>query len=62
MRVYVAVCFTENIDTGCFMDFADVVGVYTLKNHAEEAARKYMDELLNDLGVHSTYQIYIREI
>lgn len=62
MRVYVTVCFAENEYTNSFTDFADVVGVYILKNHAEEAARKYMDELLNDLGVHSTYQIYIREI
>ena len=62
MRVYVAVCFAENGETNRFTDFADVVGVYTLKNHAEEAARKYIDELLTDLGVHSTYQIYIREM
>lgn len=61
MRVYVAVCFAENEETNRFTDFADVVGVYTLKNRAEEDARKYIDELLNDLGVHSTYQIYIRE-
>lgn len=62
MRVYVAVCFAENDETNRFTDFADVVGVYILKNHAEEAAKKYIDELLNDLGVHSTYQIYIREM
>lgn len=62
MRVYVAVCFAENEETNRFTDFADVVGVYTLKNRAEEDARKYIDELLNDLGVHSTYQIYIREM
>ena len=62
MRVYVAVCFAENEETNWFTDFADVVGVYTLKNHAEEAARKYIDELLNDLGVHSTYQIFVKEL
>lgn len=62
MRVYVTVCFAENAETNHFTDFADVVGVYILKNHAEEAARRYMDELLNDLGVHSTYQIFVREI
>lgn len=62
MRVYVTVCFAENEETNHFTDFTDVVGVYILKNHAEEAAMKYIDELLNDLGVHSTYQIYIREL
>ena len=62
MRVYVAVRFTENEDTGCFMDFDDVIGVYILKNHAEEAAMNYMDRLFNDTGVHSTYQIFVKEI
>lgn len=62
MRVYVTVCFTENEDTNRFTDFDDVVGVYTLKSHAEEAARDYMDKLLEETGVHSTYQIFVKEI
>ena len=62
MKVYVAVCFTENEDTNIFSDFEDVIGVYVLKKHAEEAARKFMDNLLNDTGVHSTYQIFVKEI
>lgn len=62
MRVYVAVCFTENEDTNRFTDFDDVIGVYVLKNHAEEAARNYVDKLLEEAGVHSTYQIFVKEI
>lgn len=62
MRVYVAVCFTENEDTNSFTDFDDVIGVYILKNHAEEAARNYIDKLLEETGVHSTYQIFVKEI
>lgn len=62
MRVYVTVCFTENEDTNRFTDFGDVIGVCTLKNHAEEAARDYMDKLLEYTGVHSTYQIFVKEI
>ncbi len=62
MRAYVAVCFIENEDTGCFMDFYDVIGVYVLENHAEEAAENYMDKLFNDTGVHSTYQIFVKEL
>ena len=41
MRVYVTVCFAENEETNHFTDFADVVGVYILKNHAEEVAKEY---------------------
>lgn len=62
MRVYVAVCFTENENTNYFEDFDDVIGVYVLKNHAEEAARNYMGKLLEETGVHSTYQIFVKEI
>ena len=62
MRVYVVVWFTENENTNYFEDFDDVIGVYTLKTHAEEAARNYMDKLLEETGVHSTYQIFIKEI
>ena len=62
MRVYVAACFTENEDTNSFTDFDDVIGVYTLKNHAEEFSRNYTDKLLEETGVQSTYQIFIKEI
>ena len=62
MRVYVAVCSTENENTNYFEDFDDVIGVYIMKNHAEEAARNYMDRLFNDTGVHSTYQIFVKEL
>ena len=62
MRVYVTVCFTENEETNRFTDFNNVIGLYILKNHAEEAARNYMDKLLEETGVHSTYQIFIKEI
>ena len=62
MKVYVAVCFTENEDTNSFTDFDAVIGVYILKNHAEEAARSYMDKLLEETGVHSTYQIFVKEL
>ncbi|QXM18487.1 hypothetical protein Phab24_id041 [Acinetobacter phage Phab24] len=62
MKVYVAVCFTENEDTNSFTDFEDVIGVYILKNHAEESARNYMDKLLEHTGVHSTYQVFVKEI
>lgn len=62
MRVHVAVCFTENVNTNYFEDFDNVIGVYTLKNHAEEAAKGYMDKLLEETGVHSTYQLFVKEI
>lgn len=62
MRVYVTVCFTENEDTNRFTDFDDVIGVYALKNHAEEAASNYMDKFLEETGVHSTYQIFVKEL
>lgn len=62
MRVYVTVCFTENEYNNSFTDFDDVIGVYVLKNHAEEAARNYMDKLLEETGIHSTYQIFVKEI
>ena len=62
MRVYVTVCFTENEETDRFTDFDDVIGVYILKNHAEEAARNYMDRLLDETGTYSTYQIFVKEI
>ena len=59
MRVYVTVCFTENENTNYFEDFD---GVYVLKNHADEAARNYVDKLLEETGVHSTYQIFVKEL
>lgn len=62
MRVYVTVCFTENGETNSFTDFDDVIGVYILYDHAEEAARDYMDKLLEETGVHSTYQIFVKEL
>lgn len=62
MKVYVAVCFTENENTNMFSDFEDVIGVYVLKNHAGEAAKDYMDKLLEETGVHSTYQIFVKEL
>ena len=62
MRVYVTVCFTENEETNRFTDFDDVIGVYILKNHAEEAAKNYMDRLLEETGTYSTYQIFVKEI
>ena len=62
MRVYVTVCFTENEETNRFTDFDDVIGVHILKNHAEEAARNYMDRLLEETGTYSTYQIFVKEI